>query len=119
MSAKSPFKDFPIGHMHATALAGRFTADCALIGGLVIAWGQFDRELCSLFGRLLGFSYLKPTDARQPPAKNSGSCLTAVPMQQLASARLSCRRRRPMGRACTLVRIGSFAMGEGVKRVGP
>ena len=64
MKRKSPFKDFPIGQMDPVHLAGRFTADCALIGGLIIAWGQFDNELCNLLSRLLGFSHLKPADER-------------------------------------------------------
>lgn len=41
-----------------------FREECALIGGLVIAWGQFDRELCNLFSRLLGFSPLEPPNKR-------------------------------------------------------
>jgi len=57
-------KDFPLGYFHPSQLAGMFTDECALIGGLVIAWGQFDRELCNLFSRLLGFSYLEPPNKR-------------------------------------------------------
>ncbi|MGA7178139.1 MAG: hypothetical protein WBX11_00935 [Thiobacillaceae bacterium] len=58
------FKGFPLGHFHPRHLANIFAEECALIGGLVIAWGQFDKELCNLFSRLLGFSYMEPTDKR-------------------------------------------------------
>jgi hypothetical protein len=59
-----PFKDFPLGHFHPSHLARTFAEECALIGGLVIAWGQFDKELCNLFSRLLGFPLMQPTDRR-------------------------------------------------------
>ena len=55
---------FPLGHFPPEHLAKLFNEECALIGGLVIAWGQFDNELCSLFSRLLGYSYKTPTDER-------------------------------------------------------
>jgi hypothetical protein len=61
---KSKFAAFPLGHFDPQSLAQMFPQECALIGGLVIAWGQFDRQLCNLFSRLLGFPYMKPPDKR-------------------------------------------------------
>jgi hypothetical protein len=58
------FDGFPLGHFDPTHLAQDLAKECALIGGLVIAWGQFDQEVCNLFSRLLGFSGRKPTDKR-------------------------------------------------------
>lgn len=61
---RKPANEFPLGHFDPAHLAKTFMVECSLIGGLVIAWGQLDREVAGLFNRLLGFDYMQPPDKR-------------------------------------------------------